>query len=383
MIITFSTTLISLVFMVQVPANGTSACLDVIDARFRSLAAGGRLPSPRRIEEVKDACSIGDKAAWQKIRAMLTNDITPRNILIECIPMACEIADEEIARDFIGIVRGWLAKANERMATPAGRRWGDPPTMHAMSILFSGAGKLEGIGQLQAVMTDCEPAFTLTAEFYETGFTTPPRIFHWAQILEACNGPKAQRQAFALSMLRDYPIPLTYASVVSLDDPDFREGLRKIFREPANNQQMGGGISAGAAATLAYLGDEEILDNLKSLRAPFKDNPTMRLFIKHSIQKIELQHPPKNLLEYIASDEDPYADVRAWAIERAVELGLPKSEIRDSILARAQHCDKKGGSFRPNMRPEMIQLRRIGISLGVLKSHDLPMEDVPPSRAVD
>ncbi len=118
--------------------DGTSACLDVIDARFRSLAAGGRLPAQRRIEEVKDACSIGDKAAWQKIRAMLTSDITPRNILIGCIPIACQIADEEIARDFIGIVRGWLAKENDRIATQTGRRWGNVPTMHAMSVFFVG-----------------------------------------------------------------------------------------------------------------------------------------------------------------------------------------------------------------------------------------------------
>ncbi len=248
---------------------------------------------------------------------------------------------------------------------------------------LSGAGKFEGIGQLQAVMTDCEPAFTLTAEVYETGFARPHRTFHWWKVLGACHGPKAQRQAFALSMLRAYPEVVSYPSVVKLDDPGFREVLRKLFRETANNQKNTNGGFAGVAATLAYLGDAEILDDLKSLRAPFKDNPTIRYLLNVSILQIELQHPPKKLLEHIASDKPEYLSVRAWAIERAVEIGLPKNEIRDAILAHAPHCETLGRGPRPNMRPEMIPLRRVGISLGVLKAHDLPLEDVPPSRKVE
>ncbi len=376
------TTLFSLALMAQVQVPGASACLDVINAR-QSKAAAAVTSSPLvHMQEVKDACTVGDKAAWEKLRRTITNDIIPRNVRSESIRIACAIADEEIANDLIGIMIGWLAEAKKiaRPTQPTDRTLGGLPTKHSIRVGLVGVVAIEGLGQLQAVMTDCEPAFTLTATICEAEFMLIRRRFRWWDVLDACCGPKAQREAFALSMLNVYGNLLHHPPVVSLDDPNFRKDLRKLFQDTVYGRDNTDGVFAGVAVTLAHLGDKEILNDLKALRDPFKDNPTMRMFIKHSIQKIEMQHPPEKLLEYIASDEDPYVSVRAWAIERAVEIGLPKSDIREAVLAYAQHCKPIGRGRYPNMRIELVELRRIGISLGVLKDHDLPSEDIPEGR---
>ncbi len=367
------------------PVDLSSACLDLIDARFRYLAKPDWEVSRLQMREIVDVCLVGDKMVWKKLRETLTNDILDHKIWNDSMRIACVIADEEIASDLIGIMLGWLAEAEKlaRLTPPADRTWAGSLQKHAYRLSIVGNLAIDELGQLQAVMTDCEPAFTLTKAICAGEAMNIRRRFRWWDVLDACHGPKIQRQAFALSMLNVYGNLLHHPPVISLDDPKFREDLRELFQDTVRGRDNTDGLFAGVAATLAHLGDKEILNDLNALRRPFKDNPTMRMFLKHSIQKIEMQHPPKKILEYIASDEDPYVDVRVWAIERAVELGLPKSEIRDSILARAHHCKTLGRGRRPNIRPEMVHLRRLGISLGVLKAHDLPLEDVPPSRAVD
>ena len=56
-----------------------------------------------------------------------------------------------------------------------------------------------------------------------------------------------------------------------------------------------------------------------------------------------------------------------WAIQRAVELGLPKADIRDAILTHAKQ-------IKPNehgIRPGLASLKKRGLRLHVLRPEDL------------
>ena len=61
-------------------------------------------------------------------------------------------------------------------------------------------------------------------------------------------------------------------------------------------------------------------------------------------------------------------------MRRAVELGLPKEEIRQAILKYAGQV-KPVGEF--NIRPGLISLKKLGLELGVLEDNDLADVKVP------
>jgi hypothetical protein len=85
------------------------------------------------------------------------------------------------------------------------------------------------------------------------------------------------------------------------------------------------------------------------------------------IWRIEVQHPPSKLVDYIASTGGWHA--RAWAVERAVELGVPKEKVRDAVIAHANKITPVG---KNGVRPGLFDIKRVALRLGVLQEDDLP-----------
>ena len=63
-------------------------------------------------------------------------------------------------------------------------------------------------------------------------------------------------------------------------------------------------------------------------------------------------------------------------VRRAVDVAIPKSEIRDAILACAAQVQPDGRGFRL----ELQNLKEVGRELGILQSADLPKVPISTAR---
>ncbi|UCC30031.1 MAG: hypothetical protein JSU86_17760 [Phycisphaerales bacterium] len=124
-----------------------------------------------------------------------------------------------------------------------------------------------------------------------------------------------------------------------------------------------------AEAALTYLGDERILPDLRALQAAMSDaSEAKRAQMLNFIWRIEVQHPPQKLLDYIASTERRgYRVPRSWAVRRAVRLGVEPARVREAILTHERNAPStKMG------RVQLIGLKRVGLELDILHENDLP-----------
>ena len=126
-----------------------------------------------------------------------------------------------------------------------------------------------------------------------------------------------------------------------------------------------------AAATLAHLGDREILPDLQRLKPVFdKRGPNVGGILAGYTWKIEIQRSSDMLLSYIASPTafPPTVEPRLWALRRAVELKIPSERIRRAILDYAATVEPGARGFGLGVP----SLKSVGVKLGVLTSNDLP-----------
>ena len=134
----------------------------------------------------------------------------------------------------------------------------------------------------------------------------------------------------------------------------------------------------GAAHALVQLGDLEARPLIEA-KARGADDPKLAAGLEYAIWQIEIQHPPEQLLERIAATTDPPNRPlqRPWAIRRAVELGLPKEEIRRAILSYmadpqpVRWQDPRTGEWY-TAPPLVGGIKEAGMELGVLRAGDVP-----------
>lgn len=135
----------------------------------------------------------------------------------------------------------------------------------------------------------------------------------------------------------------------------------------------------GAASALADLGDQETAQLLrqKLMAADERTAAAMHEFIR----MIELQRVPSNLVAWATeADEGRQATRRAWALERALELGVSKSELRTAILEYAKGVEPQINSARrakgavgASVAASALlgPIKRIGLELQLLQPDDL------------
>ena len=107
-----------------------------------------------------------------------------------------------------------------------------------------------------------------------------------------------------------------------------------------------------AAAILAHYGDKGILKDLMGWQTEFdKAHAAGADILGYYVWQINVQAPPSQLLDFIASPEHFAADPRAnWAVRRAVALELDAADVRDAILTRAKKVKpRRADGIRPGI----------------------------------
>jgi len=153
--------------------------------------------------------------------------------------------------------------------------------------------------------------------------------------------------------------------ILPLLNDDSRPFLRELVESSTNSE-----FHFSAATYLAYMGDVEIVPHLRDRQKQYTIDGNRRMVetIGFYLWQIKVQQSPQRLLAYIASKPKAGRDSRLWAIQRAHDRAIPKSEIREAILDHADKIKVNEHGFRPGL----TSIKRIGIKLDILTEADLP-----------
>jgi len=313
-----------------------------------------------RPNRIRAACKPGDPRAWEVLRSTLLDSSADERNRYYALLLATAIADEGVSDQIVTILADFAREPDECDIEDVGEE--------ELLVRFSLADRAacNELKELQAKTSDCSPAFELTKRLYER--VRHPIEFNWCDVLDRCRGDAKQRRAFALTMLeRDRSIVACAAAAAVVDEP-MKATLRE--RVLATDDPMA--FDYAAAATLAYLGDEELLPFLQSLRPKLASYATPNQVVHDCIAQIQWQNPPSRLLDLIASDHpDAPSRLRTWAIRRALELGTPRGAVRDAILQYANRVGPRRDSDK-TAKINLLTMKRVGLRSGILDAWDLP-----------
>ncbi len=143
---------------------------------------------------------------------------------------------------------------------------------------------------------------------------------------------------------------------VSIDEVD---GLRQRFWESCAK----GEIDHPVFRTLSYIGDQTILQELKDCMELESRCGISSVDLEWAIKKIELQHPPEQLLDAL---RDPsrrgLARDRVWLMERAVAAGMPLEDIRSALLVYvSRRADEQSRAWTRERKKLVEHGRRLGV----------------------
>ena len=136
----------------------------------------------------------------------------------------------------------------------------------------------------------------------------------------------------------------------------------------------------GAASALADQGDLMTVDLLRA-KAREGDRAVASSALQF-VEMIELQHPPTKLVAWATEDSEERrpARKRAWALERALELGVSKEALRTAILEyaevvkpRIEAARKAKGAMGAGVAASALlgPIKRTGLELEALQPGDL------------
>ena len=314
---------------------------------------------------IREQALPGDGDVWQRLRGIVLRDDLPIAVRREALILACEKADKPIALEIIGLLTQWAVELEPGKF--ASDRWMADVVVGGRTSLIRTA-TVYGMTHLEAVAETDGPILkflTIMATRPEFGVHT----YALSAIAES-RAPAEVRRVAALEVVTKTPrYAVALAPLVGVLEQESIPELRKLVRQSSGADQF----HSHAAAILAHLGDEGILPDLERWQTIFaQKGKNLDDYAKSWIWKIQVQHPPEKLVAYIASDSPRLA--REWAVRRAVELGVPKSEIRQAVLA---HVAKLEATGKREVYGRMIMMKQVGLELGVLESEDLPDVKIP------
>jgi hypothetical protein len=312
--------------------------------------------------QLKEWCNIissqavvGDESIGKRLYGVIANEGLHISVRAEALRVALEKAGEHGASELVLMFGAWCLHesagdvSDERARARAGLVW----------IVVT-----EGLRDLERAMTDQRPLLRLLTLIPK--FRQPVLLPHiWEGIAEN-PAPTEFRRAAALQHIADFrdwsicPEPL-----VPILGTEALPVLRELVRQGENPEEF----HYHAAACLAQLGDEEIVPDLEAW-VPRLAQKHRRLgeCVDGYIWKIKAQHPPEKLLEYVRSEG------RRWPMQRALQLGIPKSEIRKALLEYADDLKARG---KKEDLGQLIVVKHDGLKLGVLGPEDLPDVKIP------
>jgi len=338
----------------------------------------------RVLEECRTALrtdmDIGDFEAWVRLRALLNDAARPRLVRLAVLDAVAEKADERIAGDLADLASGWVAALSTMRpdeSVRADNEFGCKAQLLSRFVFLLEDAPLnehlgsrsETIDLLQRIIVDAPIAPRAGAQAYHLIYRSRAPIERRRAAAEAIVAAHRKAQSH-------HPLVLKL-----LDRASFPR-----LRELVNRSEDPHSFHYGAASALAHLGDVQIKDRLKQLSEKF--TPVKRNLggiLQYFAWQIEVQDPAAKLLDFIASTERlESVGSRAWAIRRAVELGIPKENIREALLEHASKVEPK--EFRQQsgrvvkVWPGLPTLKAEGIELGILRADDLPEVKIPAAK---
>jgi hypothetical protein len=323
---------------------------------------------------VQELAGKGDVAVTARLMGITQDRSQPRSSRVLALHVACALADSHTAELIIDTFEVQLAyRPAIRKSNGACRSRRNRPGEAPRRPRRTDRHKDQ---RLAAVVAE----LTLTHEFVLASNSLLDKLPDHRRIhalaLEVCSRPTslfpdrraAERlvlrcrvsqddwDARVLEMLADGKLRLVPEEVIDRLSPTVLEPLREMVRAHLTL----GEFHHAAADVLAHLGDREInpvLDAACEQGAITEDQLHMLAW------RIDVQHPPTNLLAYIASEQRRrYRKPREWAVRRAHKLGVDPVAIREAILARARNV----GTLHVH------GLKQIALELGIMQPDDLP-----------
>jgi len=324
------------------------------------------------VKELRAGGRVGDKALWQRLKRVVLDEDIPWEARKAAFLLACEKADDEAAREILGLIKIWALQQTGATSAPHCPVSGQESFIRTYLI---GTFLNKGVNHLEQTLIDQEPLLDVLSLIGSPRHARAMDPRFWTLAYNALAGnpaPIEQRRERALSIIQemrnqtDLPGPL----LGLLDESSF-PSFRTLVRASDDPDTF----HFGAAAALAHLGDREILPDLEARRPRFREKSVnIEGYLVWFMWCINIQHPPAKLLRYISGPPEVGVARRMWAVRRAVELGIPKEELRQAILKHAEQV-KPQGKFK--IRHGLTSLKRQGLRLGILTEQDLPDIKVP------
>lgn len=311
---------------------------------------------------IRARANLGDRGVWERLKGIIIREEAALSVRQTALRLACEKADGYVASEILSVMYSVARRLDVK-------RIPEPRSDHIMALvpealmtevfLSDGVKHLKDLLDQEGVM---QFLVFVASHTHPAGANAP-----WLamEVISTGTAPIELRRASAVKVIRQTPRrTAAVTSFLSLLDASSLAELRACVRHPQDPAVF----HFHAAATLAESGDEEILGDLKTWREKLSaQSPSFVHYIDAYMWKIEIQHPPTRLTEYIAGT-DPRPG-RAWAISRAVALGIDKLAVREAILRYAQNVAPQGAY---NIRPGLQEMKRVGLDLRILREDDLP-----------
>jgi hypothetical protein len=323
------------------------------------------------MEAIRQEGAVGDAELGRRLLAIATDDQRPSEIRVAALRLAWEKADAEIADAIVKLALRWADEACYSKVTKEQRMARVEPLASKSDMLCWLI--LDGWEYVVRAGAEPKPMLDFLVQAATDAWLSHPAWNEATRALADCPAALKDKQAAVVEVIRRQRFGQPPGYLVELLDESSFPTLREWVRAGRTPETF----NFNAAYALTWHGDKEILDYLKALQPSFQDvGSTPRGYLAQGIAMIEMQQPPEQLLDFIASSPEPPTYCRRdWAIQRAAMLGLPKGEIRKAILAHAKyHTFKNELGERQSLRG----LKEMGLKMGVLREGDLP--DVPTER---
>lgn len=345
--------------VVVILAGGEMAAADVDQAitKLQQFKAGDGTPALNAaVADIRAGMTVGDVALWKRLRVIVENQRTPVRVRAEVLRVAIEKANQEMARDMLGLFSAWTARS-EAGSSEADAR---------MALLGQFIGALQADTWHRWLDSDTRTPGMLEHAILNT--TPGMDVNHQALAALAASGvPSDARRSVAERVVSASPHSTEFDSrLLGLLDESSCARLRPLVIKSADPDQF----HFGGAAALAHLGDKDIRGVLESALPTFQQKDQNRGgILNYYMWQIDVQNPPEKLVDYIGQMPKYDVEKRKWAIRRAVQLGITKPVIREAVLKHASSAipEKKTGA-----RQGLSSIKELCNELGVLDSSDLP-----------
>lgn len=351
------------------------------------------------VDELDRTVGAMDDATWSRLMALVNSPQRPWQLRVAVFTAIADESSEPQTLELVGYASTWLDHASDDR-----KRWAEDRTLSdgaETMLLLTFVDRITAAPWSQWAASDPRTLDLLTRMASERVAAGHLRG-HLAGPEEAIVGlpaaPERLGMAAATVILANTRGSSVDARLYELLDDEAIARLRDAVTASGPDPLS---FHLGAAGALAHLGDREIVPVLERLRPQYAASgpslqegrevnagPKFAQVIDGMLRKIEAQHPPGALLTLINpggpwTPDEPGR--RAWALTRALQLGVPAERLREALLSRAhalreQFSDPISRNAPLLLTTSLRELKAAGVRHGVLTDADLPGVPMPKAH---